>query len=131
MKITETNLYKATKTWVDYMTGADCQSFDDEYDALKREQKMLADMVAAVKKAEENEAYSEASVWVRDDERTINVTMLLSEEHFNGPVTSNRVANWTDEECQAVENYCISVHIQASDNDDYPVPPKPSVLEHL
>lgn len=71
----------------------------------------------------------EDTIWTRDDERTINTTLLVSDHEFNGPITPERVAQWTDEQCEAVEDYCRSVHIQASDNDDYPVPIKPSVLE--
>jgi hypothetical protein len=67
--------------------------------------------------------------WKRDDKRTVITTLLVSDHEFNGPITPERVAKWSDEECQAVEDYCRAVHIHASDNDDYPVPPKPAVLE--
>lgn len=71
----------------------------------------------------------EDPLWTRDDERTIITTLLVCELTTNGLVTPERVATWSDEECQAVEDYCRAVHIHASDNDDYPVPPKPAVLE--
>lgn len=76
-----------------------------------------------------DDAEQPESLWVRNDAQTIITTLLVSDHEFNGPITPERVATWTNEECQAVEDYCRAVHIHASDNDDYPVPPKPAVLE--
>ncbi len=55
MKLTETNLYKATKTWVDYMTGAYDPTVHEAQDAFKREEKMLNDMKKAIKEIEREE----------------------------------------------------------------------------
>jgi hypothetical protein len=79
--------------------------------------------------AHDAELGDEEPLWTRDDERTIITTLLVCERTTNGLVTPERVAKWTDEECEAVEDYCRAVHIHASDNDDYHVPPKPAVLE--
>jgi|GEM_PF-2776362 len=68
-------------------------------------------------------------VWVRDDERTETCTLLVNDvAHFTGEITLERIAGWSDAECQAVEEYCIAIHVNASDNDDVVIPPKPAVL---
>lgn len=76
-----------------------------------------------------SDAENPPSLWVRNNDQTIDCTLLISDHHFTGPITLERVEKWTDDECRAVEDYCIAVHIQASDNEDHPVPVKPSVLE--
>lgn len=78
--------------------------------------------------SEFDHCYGDDAEWERDDERTMLTMLLISSKQIE-LITADRIASWTDEECQAVENYCRAVHINASDNDDYPVPPKPSVLE--
>ncbi|MDF0377668.1 hypothetical protein [Methylophilus sp. YYY-1] len=104
-------------------------SFCSDYDleALRDEWPEFADVYGYDYEPEEAEIPE--SLWVRNDDQTIDCTLLISDHHFNGPVTRERVAKWSDAECKAVEEYCIAVHINASDNDDYPVPPKPAVLE--
>lgn len=71
----------------------------------------------------------EVTPWVRVNEQVLDSTLLISDHHFNGPITINRISAWSDSECQAVQDYCLAIHISASDNDDYPVPEKPAVLD--
>lgn len=65
-----------------------------------------------------------AAPWTRDDEETAAIMSLAGE---SAPI--ERIATWTDEECQAVEQYCVAMHIMASDNPDYEVPERPACLD--
>nr|WP_298165246.1 hypothetical protein [uncultured Pseudomonas sp.] len=65
----------------------------------------------------------------RDNERTLACTLLISEDSFDGAITPERIASWSDAECQAVEEYCMAIHMAASDNEDVEIPARPFVLE--
>ena len=70
--------------------------------------------------------------WKRDDEKTMLRILLLSAEttgfHGNEPaVHMANIAKWTDDECRAVDEWCVAMHHQAGDSGVI-VPPKPIVL---
>lgn len=70
--------------------------------------------------------------WKRDEEKTMLRILLLSADttgfHGNDPaVHLARIAKWTDDECRAVDDWCVAMHLHAGDRG-VRVPPKPSVL---
>jgi len=72
------------------------------------------------------------STWKRDDEKTMLRILLLSADttgfHGNDPtVHIARIAKWTDDECRAVDDWCVAMHLHAGDSG-VRVPPKPDVL---
>lgn len=72
-------------------------------------------------------------LWTRDNEAT-HACILLVDGQETGFVGEDwaehlaRIASWTDEQCREVEEYCLAIHVNASDNDDFPIPAKPAVL---
>lgn len=70
--------------------------------------------------------------WKRDEEKTMLRILLLSADttgfHGNDPaVHIARIAKWTDDECRAVDDWCVAMHLHAGDRG-VRVPPKPDVL---
>lgn len=71
-------------------------------------------------------------VWKRDEEKTMLRILLLSADttgfHGNDPaVHLAKIAKWTDDECRAVDDWCVAMHLHAGDRG-VRVPPKPKVL---
>ncbi|QDF95164.1 hypothetical protein CJ010_00645 [Azoarcus sp. DD4] len=67
---------------------------------------------------------SGSDVWSRCDERTYT-TLLLVGGHC---VPEQVVSTWSDKQCMEAEEWALSVHLSASDNDGIEVPPMP---EHV
>ena len=70
--------------------------------------------------------------WKRDEEKTMLRILLLSADttgfHGNDPaVHLAKIAKWTDDECRAVDDWCVAMHLHAGDRG-VRVPPKPKVL---
>jgi hypothetical protein len=64
--------------------------------------------------------------WERDEEATYCILLLVS----GHGVTPEAIAAWTDEECMQAEEWAMSLHFNASDND-VEVPPMPAcVADH-
>lgn len=63
--------------------------------------------------------------WTREDDGTF-LTLLLVGGH---DVPREAIADWTDAECQAAEDWAYAVHLHASDNDDVYVPPMPACVQ--
>jgi hypothetical protein len=61
-----------------------------------------------------------------DAEATFDVLSLILEPERMP--SRELIAGWSDEDRVAVAEYAGAVHVQASDNDDYPVPLMPQVL---
>jgi hypothetical protein len=61
----------------------------------------------------------------RDDE-SIQCALLLTDLK---EVPLDVIAGWTLEQCIQVHDWALAVHMNASDNDDVVVPPRPAVLD--
>lgn len=66
-------------------------------------------------------------VWVRDDGRVYDAILLIDEDWtgFGSNDAENlaRIAAWSDAECEAVENFCSSVHAQIIEPERAPALP--------
>lgn len=101
--------------------------------ALKRRITELEDRLVPVESLGRDAPEEAEQPWRRDDERTHSLILLIDEADtgFAGEdwgAHLDRIARWTDEQCQSVEDYCGACHFKASDNDDVQIPPKPEVL---
>lgn len=61
--------------------------------------------------------------WTRDPESTQGLLTLVGLEP-----SLDTIATWTDEQCQQAEAWAAAAHVNASDNDDVVVPPRPAFL---
>ncbi|WP_239482857.1 dUTP diphosphatase [Paraburkholderia sp. C35] len=64
--------------------------------------------------------------YTRDDESIQTALMLVGDIK---EVPLDVIATWTLEQCIQVHDWALAVHMQASDNDDVVVPPRPAVLD--
>lgn len=64
--------------------------------------------------------------WERSNEATFLRLMLEA----TNDVTEEQVAAWTDEQVKEADVWACSVHLNASDNDDVIVPPRPSFIPY-
>ena len=62
--------------------------------------------------------------WKRDNQATSYRLLLTSIDEVPPEV----VATWSDEQVKAADVWACSVHLNASDNEDIKVPPKPAFL---
>lgn len=82
---------------------------------------MIADVSGALNIPEE-ESYE----WVRDDESTFDVFMLIDKPG----VTREVIASWTNAQCKQAEAWAMLTHFSASDNN-VTVPPAPDFIAPL
>ena len=64
------------------------------------------------------------ATWVRNDDATFNSLLLVS-GHY---VPREAISTWTDDECRQAEEWALTLHVHASDNDDVEVPPMPACV---
>jgi hypothetical protein len=70
---------------------------------------------------------SDQMPWFRDNNRTRNCLSLVSDTK----ASMELIATWTDKQCQEAEEWALAVHLNASDNDDVVVPPRPVFIPQV
>jgi hypothetical protein len=78
----------------------------------------MADAMLKVRGADEAE-----EPFDRNDEITRDFLEMVS---MNVPIET--IGTWTDEQVRLAEEYASAVHLNASDNDDVVIPPRPAFL---